>query len=198
VCPGGVVIPSQSENGTVLVNGMSGYDRDGVNSNSAICVSVSKNDFGGGIFDGLDFIEKIEKTAYLKAGGNFAAPFTTAARLCGISVSGNLPDPTYPFKTAEIDFNEIFPDFITENLKEGLIAFEKKIPKFASSGILTGVETRTSSPVRIIRNKNLESENIKGLYPCGEGAGYAGGIVSSAVDGIRAAIAVISRFYPFN
>jgi uncharacterized FAD-dependent dehydrogenase len=198
MCPGGVVIPSMSENGTVLVNGMSEYARDGINSNSAVCVSVSESDFGGGIFGGLDFIEKIEKTAYLKAGGNFAAPFTTVAELCGIKSGGNTPNPTYPLKTAETGFDEIFPEFITQCLKEGLTAFEKKIPGFASNGILTGVETRTSSPVRILRNKNFESENIKGLYLCGEGAGYAGGIVCSAADGIRAATAVISRFCLFN
>ena len=195
MCPGGVVVPSQSEEGTIVVNGMSEYLRNKENSNSAICVSVSKEDFGSGLFDGLKFIEKIEQNAFLKTNKNYTAPFATTKSILDISPQKELPVPSYCHGVTEIDFSEILPEFVLEGIKEGLHAFEQKLKGFVSiGGILTAVETRTSSPVRILRNENLESENIFGLYPCGEGAGYAGGIVSSAVDGIRAALKIIEKY----
>ena len=195
MCPGGVVVPSQSEEGTIVTNGMSEYARNMENSNSAICVSVSKNDFGNNLFDGLSFIEKIEKNAFIKTKKNYSAPFMTAKQLTGIKNEIILAEPSYCHGITEVDFKEILSEFVLEALKEGLLAFDRKIPGFGGSGILTAVETRTSSPIRILRNENLESENTNGLFPCGEGAGYAGGIVSSAVDGIRAALKIIEKYH---
>lgn len=184
MCPGGVVIPSQSEENTIVVNGMSTFARDNKNSNSAICVSVSQDDFGNNLFDGLNFIEKIEKNAFNVAGKNYKAPLTTTKDLFGIG--NKLPEPTYSLGVLEVDFKDILPPFVISSIKEGLESFDRKMKGFVSNGaILTGVETRTSSPIKILRNNNYESENVSGLYPCGEGAGYAGGIVSAAVDGIK-------------
>jgi hypothetical protein len=184
MCPGGVVMPSQSEENTIVVNGMSEFTRDSKNSNSAICVSVSPDDFGKNLFDGLDFIEKIEKNAFNIAGKDYKAPITTTKNLFGIG--SNLPEPSYSLGVSEVDFNDILPPFVMDGIKEGLGSFDRKMKGFVSNGaILTGVETRTSSPIKILRSENLESVNVSGLYPCGEGAGYAGGIVSAAADGIK-------------
>lgn len=197
MCPGGVVVPSQSEEETVLVNGMSYLARDGKNSNSAMCVSVSNEDFGDGLFDGLHFIEKLEQTAYRLAGKNYRAPFMTSQDFTGVAPTGAYPEPTYSRGVSEVNFSDIFPQFVIDSLREGLQAFEKKMPGFLSKGaVFTGVETRTSSPLRIVRNESLQSEKAVGLYPCGEGAGYAGGIVSAAVDGLRIGFKIMSEFKP--
>lgn len=197
MCPGGVVVPSQSVKDTVLVNGMSYLARDGKNSNSAICVSVSPEDFGHGLFDGLSFIERLEKEAFRLGGKNYQAPFMTSYDLTGVKPGGKYPEPTYSRGVKETDFSELFPPFIMESLKEGLLAFEKKMPGFLTKGaVFTGVESRTSSPIRIERNEHLQSEKAIGLYPCGEGAGYAGGIVSAGVDGIRIAKKIMEEFAP--
>lgn len=199
MCPGGVVVPSQSEEETVLVNGMSYLARDGKNSNSAICVSVSNEDFGDGLFDGLSFIEHLEKTAYQAAGKTYRAPFMTSFDFTGVKPTGPYPEPTYSRGVCEVDFKEIFPSFVLDSMQEGLQAFEKKMPGFLSRGaIFTGVETRTSSPLRIMRNEALQSQSAAGLYPCGEGAGYAGGIVSAGVDGIRIAKKVMEQYAPLD
>lgn len=197
MCPGGVVVPSQSEEETVLVNGMSDLARDGKNSNSALCVSVSPEDFGAGLFDGLYFIEKLEKTAYQIAGKNYRAPFMTSFDFTGIKPTGAYPEPTYSRGISEVNFSDIFPAFVMDSLQEGLQAFERKMPGFVSRGaIFTGVETRTSSPLRIPRNEAFQSESAEGLYPCGEGAGYAGGIVSAGVDGMKIAIKIMETYSP--
>ena len=196
MCPGGSVVPSQSEEETILVNGMSEYMRDGKNSNSAICVSVSPSDFGNNIFDGLNFIEKIEKTAFIKGGKDYKAPFMTLPDFLKIKSDSPLPSPSYALGIKETDFGEIFPEFIVDGLKNGFMAFENSIKGFATKGaILTAPETRTSSPLRITRNENYESPDVIGLYPCGEGAGYAGGITSSAVDGAKVAFKIISKYH---
>lgn len=198
MCPGGVVVPSQSEEETVLVNGMSYLARDGKNSNSALCVSVSNEDFGGGLFDGLHFIEQLEQTAYRLAGRNYSAPFMTSYDFTGVKPTGFYPEPTYSCGVTEVDFSDIFPTFVIDSLKEGLQAFEHKMPGFVTKGaVFTGVETRTSSPLRIPRNEEFQSEKAVGLYPCGEGAGYAGGIVSAAVDGMKIAHKIIQTYQPF-
>lgn len=195
MCPGGVVVPSQSEEETVLVNGMSYLARDGKNSNSAICVSVSNEDFGNGLFDGLRFIEKLEQTAYQLSGKNYRAPFMTSKDFTGVIPTGAYPEPTYSRGVTEVDFSNIFPGFVMESLQEGLQAFEKKMPGFLTKGaVFTGVETRTSSPLRIVRNEALQSEKAIGLYPCGEGAGYAGGIVSAGVDGLRIGMKIMEEY----
>ncbi|MBO5409558.1 MAG: FAD-dependent oxidoreductase [Clostridia bacterium] len=199
MCPGGVVVPSQSEEESILVNGMSYFARDGKNSNSALCVSVSPEDFGDGLFDGLHLIETLEKTAYQLAGANQHAPFTTSFDFTGVKPTGAYPEPTYSLGVTEVNFEKLFPAFVTEALREGLQTFEQKMPGFLSQGcIFTGVETRTSSPLRINRNEALQSDKAIGLYPCGEGAGYAGGIVSAAVDGMKIAGKIMEQFQPLG
>lgn len=194
MCPGGTVVAAQSEEETVIVNGMSEYMRNGENSNSAICVSVSPKDFGNNIFDGLEFIEKIEKNTFIAGGKDHKAPVIQLKDFLKIPLKESNVTPTYPLGVKETNFNEIFPEFLTESLKNGFFAFENKMKGFVSSNpILTASETRTSAPLKITRNKQFESPYIKGLYPCGEGAGQAGGIVSAAVDGAKIAISLITK-----
>jgi uncharacterized FAD-dependent dehydrogenase len=195
MCPGGVVVPSQSETETIVTNGMSYNARDGENANSAVCVSVSPADFGDKPLDGVEFSRDIERKAYAAVNTpNTTSPYTAPA--CTVesfltgkpSLSGATVNPTYALGVMEADFTAIFPEFVTETLKAGLADFARKMRAFGDGGaVLTAPETRTSSPVRINRNDHLCSKNIKGLYPCGEGAGYAGGIVSAAADGLKCA-----------
>lgn len=190
MCPGGYVVASQSEEKTVLTNGMSFSDRNGENANSAVVVSVSPNDFGNEPLDGVRFAREIEKRAYRLTGG-YSAP-------C-MSVKGFLQDskdikteinPTYQLGVCYTDFTKLFPSRVIRLMKEGLTDFAKKMDCF-SDGLLTGPETRTSSPVRIVRNSDMTAVGINNLYPTGEGAGYAGGIMSAAVDGIKAAVMIM-------
>ncbi len=199
MCPGGVVVPSQSEEGTVVTNGMSYLARDGKNANSALCVSVSPADFGTGLFDGLSFLEKLEQHAFRLGGSNQKAPFTTSFDLTGITPHSPYPEPSYQRGVTPVDFKELFPPFVLDALQEGLFAFERKMKGFLSAGaVFTGVETRTSSPLRINRNEFLQSPCLAGLYPCGEGAGYAGGIVSAGVDGMKIAHAIMAEYQPLE
>ena len=197
MCPGGTVVPSSSGEGQVVTNGMSEYSRNGDNANAALVVSVDSNDFGKDVFAGVEFQETIEKKAFELAGKNYKA--------CGATVNNFLQGkkgidlkrvtPSYSLGIAEISFDELFPPVITDMMRKGLNSFERKIKGFASSdAVLTGPETRTSSPVRILRNDDFEALGIKGLYPCGEGAGYAGGIMSAAVDGVKIAVKIISKY----
>lgn len=190
VCPGGTVVPGASAAQEVVTNGMSEYSRDGRNCNGALIVSVTQADFADSHpLAGLTYQEEIERKAFEAGGGNFYAP----AQLAGDFLSGTPSarfgsvQPTYRPGTAFADLAEVLPDYITETLREALPAFGRRIRGFdAPDAVLTAAETRTSSPVRIIRNAAGET-NLHGLYACGEGAGYAGGITSSAVDGIRCA-----------
>ena len=144
-------------------------------------------------------IEKIEKNAFIKGGRDYKAPFMSLPDFLKIKSSSPLPDPTYALGIRETDLGEIFPEFIVNGLKNGFMAFEKSINGFTTKGaILTAPETRTSSPLRITRNENYESPDVIGLYPCGEGAGYAGGITSAAVDGINTALAVMKKYAPLD
>ena len=195
MCPGGSVINASSESGHIAVNGMSGSRRDGKNANSAVLVGVDPGDFqGDGVLAGCELQRKIEAAAFRAAGG--AGPVTTVGEFLGKGLAdGGTVEPTVRPKAAAADFSEIFPDFIIESLKAGLPELDKKLPGFANAGaVLTAPETRSSSPVRITRNGDGQSVSAGGLFPCGEGAGYAGGITSAAVDGIRAAEAVICSF----
>ena len=194
MCPGGQVVNASSEEGMLCVNGMSYHSRDGKNANSALVVTVNPDDFENGLLGGIEFQRKYERLAF-KAGDYGKAPVQRAEDFIKDvktdSLSGVIPTIT-GYKFAEL--KNCLPDFVTATLKEGLLDFERRMRGFSSGGaILTGVETRTSAPVRILRNENLESVNIKGLYPAGEGAGYAGGIVSAAVDGIRVALSLITK-----
>ncbi len=195
MCPGGFVINSSSENGKTVVNGMSENARNADNSNSALLVGINPDDIeGDDILGGCAFQEKIERKAYTIANGN--VPITTVGNLVfdeEFKIGKVKPSVKPAFAFA--DFNEIFPDFVCESLKLGILDFDKKIKGFAErEAILTAPETRSSSPVRILRDENGVSISLKGLYPCGEGAGYAGGIMSAAVDGMKSAEAVIENY----
>lgn len=196
MCPGGLVVPSSSEEKTVVTNGMSEFARDGKNANAAVAVSVSPKDFGDSPLDGVKFAQNIEKKAYTAAGGNYAAPASSVGSfLKGQgSLKGITVTPTYAIGVTETNFNDIFPETVTEMMRVGLQKFSRKMKCFGDpNAVLTAPETRTSSPVRITRNENMESVSLKGLYPCGEGAGYAGGIMSAAVDGIKCALKIIEN-----
>lgn len=188
MCPGGQVINASSEEGGIAVNGMSESRRDGENANSALLVGVDPTDLeGDNVLEGCYLQRKVERAAYELCRG--AVPIDTV----GHFVFGEEPclgkvNPTVKPNFEFADFGKIYPDFIINSLKEGIIAFGKKIQGFDDiDAILTAPETRSSSPVRITRDETLQSLTVKGIYPCGEGAGYAGGIVSASVDGITVA-----------
>jgi uncharacterized FAD-dependent dehydrogenase len=202
MCPGGVVVAGASEENSVVVNGMSYYARDGVNSNSAVAVSVRAADYGGTPHKAIEFQRNLERTAFEHGGRNYYAPVQTVGDFLNGN-SGTEPSriiPTYrdgKYKCA--DMNKIFPEFVSSELKLGLNSFDRKLSGFAcSDAVLTGVETRTSAPVRILRGEDMCAIGHDRIYPCGEGAGYAGGITSSAVDGIRVAIKIMERFQPID
>lgn len=193
MCPGGEVINSSSEIGGIAVNGMSKSRRDGVNANSAVLVGVETSDFGSNdILAGCKFQEKIEKAAFEFANGK--VPVNTVGNFVfGKEFKISKIKPTVKPDHEFCDFSDIFPEFVTESLKLGIKEFGKKIKGFDDeSAILTAPETRSSAPVRILRNEKYES-NLIGVFPCGEGAGYAGGIVSAAVDGMAVAEEIINR-----
>ena len=195
MCPGGQVVNASSEEGCLVVNGMSEYRRDGENANSALVVSVRPEDFEtDDVLSGMEFQRKYEALAYRLCGG--MAPVQLTKDFVEDKPSTKLGSVTPSF-TGNWQFAELkncLPEFIVTYLKKGLLDFEKRMPGFAKGdGILTGVEMRTSAPVRILRDENLESVNVKGIYPAGEGAGYAGGIVSAAVDGIRVALKILEE-----
>lgn len=207
MCPGGEVMAAASEADSVVVNGMSHYARDGVNSNSAVAVSVQVSDIapvdGNAALGAIEFQRKIERAAFAAGGGGYAVPVQTVGDFMS-GKSGSQPRevmPTYMngqnFKTASMD--DVLPDFVCRSLRYGLASFDKKIKGFASeNALLSGAETRTSSPLRILRGENMTALGKKSIYPCGEGAGYAGGITSAAVDGVKIAMAIISRFSPMD
>ena len=196
MCPGGTVIASSSETETIVTNGMSVYARNGENANSAVLVNVTPNDFKGeSPLEGMYFQKDLEQKAFKLGGSNYNAPIQRFEDFENNVKSTHIGEikPTYKPGVTLSNLNEILPDFISKTLVEGIKYFNKSIKGFAHpDAILTGVETRSSSPVQITRNENKQS-NIKGLYPCGEGAGYAGGIMSAAVDGIKCAIAVLTQ-----
>lgn len=177
MCPGGIVMPSSSEENTIVTNGMSYFSRSGMNGNSAVLVNVTPNDFkNNSPLAGIDFQKDLEKKAFILGGSNYFAPiqrFEDFYNNIKSSYIGNIK-PSYKPGITLSNLNEILPDFVSKTLKEGIKYFDTKLNGFANpDSILTGVETRSSSPVRILRGKNLIS-NINGIYPCGEGAGYAG------------------------
>lgn len=193
MCPGGTVVNASSENGGLVVNGMSNSARDGKNANSALVVSVRPSDFGGtSPLAGIAFQRKYEKSAYEIAAGTppvqLARDFLNGARSSGFD--GVIP--TVSEKTEFCAISDCLPDFVTNTLGDGLRFFEKRINGFSSGGaVMTGVETRTSAPVRIMRGADGCAVGIRGMYPAGEGAGYAGGIMSAAVDGIKIAKSIL-------
>lgn len=190
MCPGGRVVASASEDGGVVTNGMSYFARDGKNANSALLVNVTPSDFKtDDPLAGMYFQREIEQRAFEVGGKNYNAPCQRVGDFLGTESNGEYTvEPTYKPNVTWVNLDEVFPKFITDSMREGIVLMDNKLHGFADSGaVITGPETRSSSPVRIIRDKKTMQSNIKGLYPCGEGAGYAGGIMSAAVDGIKVA-----------
>lgn len=200
MCPGGTVVPSASEEETIVTNGMSTRARDGRNANAAVCVSVKPEDCGNTPHGAIEFQRNLERIAYRAAGFNGTAPMQTVGDLLSGKHGTNYSKivPTYRGGlVTPCDFNTIFPPYITDLLKKGLVNFGKKINGYDNADVpLTGVETRTSAPVRIMRGEDLTAVGHSGVYPCGEGAGYAGGIVSAALDGIRVAAKIMEIYQP--
>ena len=194
MCPGGYVVNSSSEKNKLVINGMSNYKRDSGYANSAIVVSVNNKDYGNNIFDGMKYQENLETSAFFLENGSIPVQKYTDFK------NNKLSELTseYSFikgKYSSSNLSNLFSNEVKKDLIEAIDYFNKKIPGFSSKDALVlGIETRTSSPVRIIRNDDLMS-NIKGIYPCGEGAGYAGGITTSAIDGIKVA-EKIGNAYP--
>ncbi len=188
MCPGGTVVNASSEEGLLCVNGMSNYARDGANANSALLVNVGEREYGEGTLAGVEYQRKIERLAYLST-GSYRAPVQTYEGLLKKKVTSlGEVKPSVPTGYAEADMNSFLPKFIVDGLVEGIPQIGKKIRGFDRfDSLLTGVEARSSSPVRILRDERCCS-SVAGLYPLGEGAGYAGGITSAAADGIRGVI----------
>ncbi|MFA7464162.1 MAG: hypothetical protein WCY54_03840 [Syntrophales bacterium] len=195
MCPGGCVIASSSEEGGVVTNGMSLHRRNGAYANSAIVANVRPGDFGSASpLAGLEFRKFWERRAFTAAGGDYRAPAQGLLEFLQDKYSGRVGHASYRPGVKPVPLRDVLPHFLTEALKQGLLRFGEKMPGFISpEANLIGVETRTSSPVRITRREDGRSRNIAGLYPCGEGSGYAGGIMSSALDGIRGAQAILKN-----
>jgi len=194
MCPGGYVINASSEDGYLVVNGMSNHRRDSENSNSAIIVTVNKDDYGNNLFDGIEFQRNLEKCAYSIGNSNIPIQLLGDYLNNKESTSFKSINPLFMGKYEFANLNKLFSEDINKSLHESFVYFDKKIKGFNNPDcILAGIESRTSSPIRIKRDKNLES-NIKGIYPCGEGCGYAGGITSAAIDGIKVSESIGAYF----
>ncbi|PYG87331.1 hypothetical protein LY28_02239 [Ruminiclostridium sufflavum DSM 19573] len=197
MCPGGLVVASASEQNSIVTNGMSEYKRDRENANSALVVSVGPSDFGTSHpLAGIEFQRIWERLAYKAGGSSNHAPVQRLEDFMDNRAGGlGSVKPGYTGKTRCADINECLPKYVTDSMKEAMAYFDKRIKGFGmKDALLTGVETRTSSPVRIPRNDTFECIGMAGLYPAGEGAGYAGGIVSAAVDGIKIAQQIIKTY----
>ena len=196
MCPGGTVMASSSNPGEIVTNGMSKFARDGENANSAVLVSVTPDDFKGkSVLEGIYFQKELEEKAFALGGSNYFAPIQRVEDFFENRKTTEIGEvkPTYKPGVTLSNLQEILPDYVVQTLKEGILDFDKKIKGFANKdAILTGVETRSSSPVRIVRDEKGES-NVRGIYPCGEGAGYAGGIMTAAMDGIKTAINILEK-----
>ncbi len=195
MCPGGYVVNASSEEGELAVNGMSYSSRAGENANSAIIVTVTPKDFGENVLDGMKFQRKLEAAAYREGEGKIPVQtfgdFDKGVK--STSLGKVMPNTKGDYKLSNL--REVLPEFITSSLTEGIHGFDKFIKGYDNEEtLLLGVESRTSSPVKILRNDDYYSINIKGLIPCGEGAGYAGGITSAAVDGMKACEAIAKGF----
>lgn len=196
MCPGGVVVPATSELGGVVTNGMSYFARDCENSNSALLVSVTPDDFGeGGVLAGVEYQRRLERLAY-SIGEDYKAPCQRVVDFCEGKTTRHFGSviPSYSRGVVGANLKEILPSYVSEALVEGIKAFSEKTAFFCDGdAVLTGVETRSSAPVRILRDDGGEALSIKGLYPAGEGAGYAGGITSASVDGVWVAEKIVEK-----
>ncbi len=197
MCPGGEVVPAASEFGGTVTNGMSNHARDGKNANSAICVSVTEKDFGYNPYRALEFQRNLERVAYAAVGGGYLAPASDVGSFLearkGLK-QGHVV-PTYARGVVPYDLWKILGETYSGAIRDAILTFGRKMDCFKDrEAVLTGVETRTSSPLRIAREDDRTAVGAEGLYPCGEGAGYAGGIMSAAVDGLRTAAAIIEKY----
>lgn len=196
MCPGGYVVNASSEKGRLAINGMSYQTRDSVNANSAIVVTISPDDYGKNPLDGMNYQRHLEEKAYNL--GNGKIPIQTLKDFHNNVESHSLGNISPIFKGAYhlSNLNKLFPQEVLISLKEALPYFDTKIKGFnQDDAIIAGIESRTSSPIRIPRDEDLQSVDITGLYPCGEGAGYAGGITTAAIDGIKVAEQIIKKYY---
>lgn len=198
MCPGGEVVAASSEEGRLVTNGMSYYKRDRDNANAATVVTVGENDFIGDTpLKGMEFQRYYEGLAYKLGGGNYIAPIQLVGDFLKDRVSTKLGsiEPTYKPGYHFEDLGKCLPKGVIDTLKEGLVEFDRKIKGFAAEdAVMTGIETRTSAPVKIERNESFQSISLEGLYPSGEGAGFAGGIVSAAVDGLKSAEHIMKEY----
>jgi len=194
MCPGGVVVGGASETGGVVTNGMSGQMRNSPYANSALVVNVREDDFDGpGPLAGVRLQRRWEQRAFETGGGDYRAPAQNLLGFLGLPGKGPVKT-TYRPGVRETELDTVLPAFIIDTLREGIIDFGRKLRGFITAeATLIGIESRTSSPVRVLRDSNFESVGIKGLYPAGEGAGYAGGIMSAALDGIKVADSIAGR-----
>lgn len=197
MCPGGEVVPASSETGCLAINGMSNFARDSKNANSALLVGITPEDFGSNHpLAGMFLQRKLEQKAFEVAGANYSAPVIRVGDFLNKKNSKNFGriKPSYLPSTAFISPDNYLPDFMCDTLRQGIKEMDKRLHGFADKdAILTGIESRSSSPVRMLRDENFCSVGISGFYPCGEGAGYAGGITSASVDGIKCAEALIKQ-----
>lgn len=198
MCPGGVVVGASSENERLVINGMSEYKRDKINANSAIVVGVGSDDYESNHpLAGIEFQRHYENLAFIEGGRKYWAPVQLVGDFLkdvkSKKIRSVVPSHTGGYKLGEL--KKCLPEYVVNTMKEGLLDFDRKIKGFASfDSVLTGIETRTSSPVRMVRDEGLESLTVRGLYPAGEGAGYAGGIMSAAVDGIKVAERIMQKY----
>ncbi len=194
MCPGGTVVAATSEPGRVVTNGMSQYSRAERNANAGIVVGITPADYPGGLLAGIAFQRRWEEAAFVAGGGTYAAPGQRVADFLAGRPSTSLGAviPSYKPGVTPTDLSTCLPDYAIAAIREAIPAFDRQIKGFAlGDAVLTGVETRTSAPLRIPRDATWQSPNTRGLYPAGEGAGYAGGILSAGVDGIRVAEAIL-------
>ncbi len=197
MCPGGMVVAAASGEGQAVTNGMSYRARNLKNANSALVVSVDTDDYGRSWEDAVAFQQGLELAAFKAAGGNYKAPCMRVADFLKKPLPGGTVcvEPSYPIGVKETNLTAVLPPQVTAFMRRSLPILSQKLSGFdAPQALLTGVETRTSSPVRVLRGGDCVAQGLDGLYPCGEGAGYAGGIMSAAVDGMRCALALMNRY----
>lgn len=195
MCPGGEVVASASEENTIVTNGMSRFARDGLNANSAICVSVLKKDYGDTPQKAMEYRVNLERAAFTMGGGDYRAPCQTMGDYMDARASAHFTKivPSYAMGVAGADISKLFTNEQNALFREAITHFGRQYAFFADKAApFTGVETRTSSPCRVMRGENLCVAGMPNFYPCGEGAGYAGGITSAALDGIRCAVQYIT------
>ncbi len=199
MCPGGWTMPTINEPGHLCINGMSLHKRDGKFSSSGIVVSLDPTLYGGKDLDScLSFVRGIEAKSFKKGGSNYSAPAQTLINLLKGKIDKTLPENSYQFGLSPVSMDDIFPEFLIGKIRKALPIFNQKLPGFIQeAAIAIAPEARASSPIQIVRNRDTrQSTTTQGLYPAGEGSGYAGGIMSAALDGLKTGIKIIEEFAP--